>query len=193
MRTGSMTWMIKVRNSWLCVWGVRAGVQGQCPSDGSVEAGYRGDRRQLGGGTGRLRSVRHHILCHTVLDHLHGGSIGRAGQSVVRHANAFGGKAVGFLSKGNLTTSDGLLGQLAGMITAVWQTGHGVIARQPVLAKRYALPILTEPASAGGDARSSYSRSTASPYLASGFNTGPCNDWRTRLSGAVGGIPPTPG
>lgn len=106
---------------------------------------------------------------------------------------------MGFLSKGNLTTSDSLLGQLAGMITAVWQTGHvptaelGTAAKHWVLAMRHALPILTEPASVGGDARSYFARSTASPYLASGFNTGPCNDWRTRLSGAVGGIPPTPG
>lgn len=104
----------------------------------------------------------------------------------VRHADAFGGRAVGFLSMGNLSADGSLLGQLAGMITAVWQTSHGAVTKQCIL------PMLAEPAAIGGDARFIFARSSAAPYFATGFNTGSCNDWRARVSGTAGGIPPTP-
>lgn len=110
----------------------------------------------------------------------------------VRHADAFGGRAVGFLSMGNLSVDGSLLGQLAGMITAVWQTNHGAITKQCILAKWHALPMLAEPVANSGDARFIFARSSAAPYFTTGFNTGSCNDWRARVSGTAGGIPPTP-
>lgn len=210
----STAWMIKVRNSWLCVWGVRAGVQEQCPGEGSVEAEYRVDCRQLGGGTGRLKSVQHRILCHTVLEHLHGGSIWRAGRFTARHADAFGGKAVcnlsfgGNLSVGILSFSGNfgsgkiagrnLAGRsLAGTVAATWRACF--VAAVDLCVRVVWSEPATRPALVDGYARPPFAAYYADPdhatgFLATGFHAGrshsPGGDWRARLSGAAGGIPP---
>lgn len=204
-----------MENSWLCVWGVRAGGQGQRSSDSSVEADCHMDGRQLGGDMDRvepLYDITFSVEAPSTI-------------CMVDQQSALGGvppisrmllegKAVGIVLAGRILAdrflagrflvSESLVTMLSRVMTkSTWQFDLNAKLKRckPAIAAKLSSDeaglAWTCPMNSTGTPTFSaaYARTSKTVYCDGHHHTPSYSrsaDWRCRFSGAAGGIPPTP-
>lgn len=165
------------RNSWSCVWGVRAGVQEQCSgrcqpgliSSGSSAVGWRTDGHCLCGFAVSVASFLN--IC--MVD-----QYGEPGGLLPDAPMLLEGKAVGDISAGFRSFADILVSSTS----SGWQTSRSITVNLVTLAACRALR--TGPSSA----LCCISLLPAADHLNGSSQA--VDIWRFKLSGAGGGVPP---